>query len=128
MALSVFLSKLRRRLARRLRMAAAFLVGAVYSWNTPGLALRKLWAALSGWIWHPTADSRRIYRRYRACRKCPLFYEPLRTCGTPMIEDLRQIGCWCNMEAKVTIHNAQCAIDENGLQDTGYGWSAKGID
>jgi len=53
--------------------------------------------------------------RLLACHACPLFYEPLRTCGTPR---LGPDGCWCHMPTKASTV-ANCWAFDKGRP---YGW------
>ncbi len=116
-----------KRLPRILRLSGALLVAGIVSWRSPSLALRKIVAAFNSWrLFDTQADFWTKYRRYKVCRRCPLFYYPLRTCGTPLQKDLQSLGCYCNMESKVGFEAATCWIDENNASQT-YGWKANGV-
>jgi hypothetical protein len=66
-----------------------------------------------------------VYRQYRACRRCPIFYHPLRTCGSPLDKDFRGLGCYCSMEKKVGIKSATCWGDDNLGNDFEFGWNKR---
>ena len=57
------------------------------------------------------------YSRNAYCKRCPIFYEPLRTCGTPRKGD---DGCWCHTPTK-NLGHANCWAYDNGKD---YGWPA----
>jgi len=92
-----------------------------------------------------TDDAHR--RRMEACRKCPLWFEPLSTCGTPLqgksffyvhtegdanstdpyercpITFAMQHGCWCHMPTKAKTEENCWLYDFNkGSMPTGSGW------
>lgn len=115
---------------RILRFIAAVAVAAISSAWSPVRSFRRVWAA---WILFVSpkerADFWTVYRRYRTCIKCPLFYKPLRTCGTPLDKEFRGLGCYCSVEAKNGIKSATCWADDNLGDDATFGWKsrAKGI-
>lgn len=61
-------------------------------------------------------------RRLITCERCPVFFKPLRTCGTPLKKDLRGIGCYCFMEAKAKLTHATCWLDDE-LGPNPDGWT-----
>jgi hypothetical protein len=60
------------------------------------------------------------------CRECPLFYEPLSTCGSPLVQAQSQVGCWCHMPTKASGLENCWNYDLNGrspmFQFIGWGW------
>lgn len=105
---------------RLLRLGAALFVAGVFSWRQPRVAVVKIWRAATFWVRfvrkHERADFWQTYRRYRACRACPLFFMPLRTCGSPLADD-PELGCNCQMQVKSGIKDAQCWLLENDYAD-----------
>jgi hypothetical protein len=106
-----------RLLKRRARLSAALLVAAAYSATHPAASFRRVANAIAAWVRFARARKRtpfwKTYRRYRACSGCPLFYKPLRTCGSPLDGDLTDLGCWCNMEAKAPMPESTCWMGDN---------------
>jgi hypothetical protein len=108
-----------------LRFISAVIVAAVYSvltWNKP-------WTRLKGmfWLWW---DSRHVIQagdeQYKerikgGCEKCPIFYRPLRTCGSPLADD-PSLGCWCQMDIKAKMSSAECWLREHETHRTAFGW------
>lgn len=67
-------------------------------------------------------------RRLNICSDCPLFFRPLRTCGTPLrflTKNKRFGGCWCYMPFKAMNIDSECWLDENNLPG---GWGEHNID
>lgn len=114
MTLNCKVARMRRRCARWMRLTCALLVAAVVSWTEPRTALTKILAALRSWRYlSRRVDAKTMWRRYAACIRCPIFYKPLRTCGTPLTKELRGLGCYCNMEAKVLWEESTCWLEDN---------------
>lgn len=108
-----------------MRLMAALIVAGFGLWFAPRQMFGRITAALTAWRhFKATADFDLVYRRMRVCWRCPLFYSPLRTCGTPLKRDLRDLGCWCNMEAKAALLESECWLDENQCDTQGCGWTA----
>lgn len=108
------------------------MVAALCSWRDPLSAWGKIRDAF-GWLLRLIRDDdirkvrySRYWKRMNICRKCPLFFEPLQTCGTPLIKVLRGLGCYCNMEQKAKYVRATCWIDDNIGTDDHRGWTANG--
>lgn len=58
-------------------------------------------------------------RRMRHCEQCPVFFERLRTCGSPLADD-PALGCWCHLAHKVSDPEATCWADSH--LDLPIGW------
>ena len=60
------------------------------------------------------------------CRECPLFYEPLSTCGTPFRKTAPQWGCWCHLPTKARLLENCWQYDQSGrtpmYRYIGWGW------
>ena len=69
--------------------------------------------------------------RLAACEKCPFFYAPLKTCGSPLgsketewyngnTNRTEQAGCYCYMPVKVRDPQSVCWLHEQGVDDMGW--------
>jgi len=108
---------------RTVRFIAAVIVAAAACISSP----RQSWSRIRAAVVllskpYERADFWAVYRRYRTCRKCPIFYKPLRTCGTPLDKELRGLGCYCSCEVKPGIKSATCWADDNLGEDAKFGW------
>lgn len=113
----------------KLRWAMALLVAALWSDILSRDVCRRLKRALTLWFGKASCGERwanhaERERRLAACRRCPVFYAPLQTCGTPLKKDLREVGCWCNVEAKTLYADAKCWGDEQLGDECDFGWRA----
>lgn len=115
----------------KIRLCLALIVAALGTDIFDRSAYLRIWRAVSLW-WgalKPNAtvpDS--LYRaRIETCRRCPIFYHRLQTCGTPLKTELRELGCWCNMETKAKLVDATCWIDDELGTDNKHGWIAAGL-
>lgn len=110
---------------KHLRLICAVIVAVIYStvtWNRPWsrvrdfvLLLRNSWRdELVSGVW--------LQNRMDACRNCPVFYRPLRTCGSPLRKELRDVGCFCSMEWKARLSHATCWLRDHETHRTGFGW------
>jgi hypothetical protein len=124
MKFGVRMAAVRRRALRVLRLALALIVAGVASWRDPADATRKIMAAFRSWtLMRGTAPRHVIMRRYKSCLSCPIFYKPLKTCGSPLSAELRGLGCYCSMETKVLYEGATCWLNDNvGGRFTRRGW------
>lgn len=101
-----------------IRILGALAVGAffgVIQWNRPWHRLLGLWYLLKGTFltygdgaW---ASPEKVEKRMAVCRQCPMFYEPLQTCGSPL-KGIRG-GCWCSCEAKTIFEQADCWLADS---------------
>lgn len=112
----------------KFRLSMALLVAGVFSLSRPRESWPRITGALKTWIRFARQDRptpRWIYfSRLRTCYRCPLFYKPLRTCGSPLVKDLRDVGCMCDMEIKAAAIEATCWYRETTYDDTEFGWPA----
>lgn len=110
---------------RKLRLCAALLVAAVFTNPFSASAWRKVWGAVTLWFDYtldPHLAPDDLYEaRFAECRVCPLFYSPLKTCGSPLRKDLRGLGCYCNMETKAKMLYGDCWYRLNS-GDADLGW------
>ncbi len=68
-----------------------------------------------------------VQARLAVCRKCPVFFRPLQSCGSPLREILRRLrrlpklpaGCFCHLPTKARLHENCWAYDER-LPDLGW--------
>lgn len=115
-----------RYVMRVVRLFVALIVGGLFSLKTPKVALRRFWNAFTLWkvifvSRDDLVDFWTAYRRYRTCKKCPVFYAPLRTCGSPFLE-YPNLGCWCQEEWKVRLLEATCFLDDTLGDAAHWGW------
>lgn len=105
------------------KFLAAVVLAAIY--RADKLSIREVCKALWGIARALTARrgkaSKRLVRaRLEHCESCPLFYSPLRTCGSPLMEGHEDLGCWCFMNAKAQDPKATCWA--NHETDLDIGW------
>lgn len=98
---------------------AALVVGAGYQCLRRGRCWEKGKGVIRALFFKRT---RHIFaeQRLAACRKCPVFYAKLQTCGSPLIKDARDLGCFCYMPIKVT---TQCNCWLYDQTDGEQGWT-----
>jgi hypothetical protein len=107
---------------RTIRLLSALAVAVIACILSPAKSASRIRAAWFLWLKPMTqAPFWLTYRRYRACRHCPVFYPPLRTCGSPLSKEFRGLGCYCSTEIKCGILNASCWGDDISTQFT-FGW------
>ena len=118
------LFRLRRNLRLRAQLTAALAVAAVASWRSPKQAIPRILAAVMTWVRFAKIAQKTPFwinvHRNTCCRRCPIFYKPLATCGTPLIRDLRDMGCWCHLPSKNGNIAATCWIRDQGVDDDGW--------
>lgn len=101
---------------------AAIIVAAVY--GIKRFTIRELLhAAHSVWIALTSKDARDasrtlFIRRCLTCRRCPVFYKPLRTCGSPF-SARPELGCWCSW-LKNKNKSATCWIRTHTTAQAGW--------
>ncbi len=100
------------------QFVAAFAVAAFHQCRTQGRCLEKGKAFLralqtSRCGKHPSAKA-----RMEECRKCPLFYKPLQTCGSPLAKESK-MGCYCYLPLKVTL-KANCWLFDETNGELGW--------
>ena len=102
----------------------ALLVAGTFAWRKPLDALEHYWLAAKALRGTRSNAPLKLQRkRWKTCLNCPIFYPPLRTCGTPLRKDLYDFGCWCNMEAKIKRLESRCWLNDNA--NTKYGWNER---
>lgn len=119
---------MRNGIAATMRLSAALLVEAGRGLRHPGAAVRKLRTAVSVWFSGLGTDgivAEVVHeRRLATCRKCPVFFRPLRTCGSWLSKETRDLGtCGCNMEAAAWFRHKRCYLDDLYHGEPHYGWN-----
>lgn len=109
-----------------LKWALAILLAALFGGRA---RIRNALKVLLGILKDPSAKvSPDIYqRRLRTCQKCPIFYKPLQTCGSPIKRELRGVGCYCYQPESARYAAKCCWLDDTLWPDVdGHGWYANG--
>lgn len=119
-------SRLRSKLADKLRFTAALVVAALWSDLTQRVTWERLGRVLRLWTVglrnEALADEATIAARLACCRACPLWFAPLRTCGSPLSE-APELGCWCEMIQKSKLADATCWLDDDMGEAAPHGWN-----
>jgi len=119
-------------IAYNARWAAALLLAGLFSiWTVLGwVRIAKAFGLWFGLVRHKgkLVSRERLGLRLATCEKCALFYRPLKTCGTPVIKELRAMGCLCYMPEAAKLNDKRCYLDEH--IESGYpgGWQHAGAD
>ena len=114
------------------RWALALLLAGVFSiWTRQGWCrIGKAFGLWLGLVRHheKRVSLRRLERRLETCRKCPIYFKPLQTCGSPVIKRLRRVGCWCYCPESAKLNEKKCFLDSD--IEPGYpgGWQHAGAD
>lgn len=120
------MTRKRKQFERWRRFAAAVILAALYGMDR--FSIKEMWQAARHVFVALTARRGRVdrvtyFRRLRCCWRCPVFYPPLRTCGSPLAGN-PELGCFCEEERKAAIPEATCWIDENAEDDMKeFGWT-----
>lgn len=61
------------------------------------------------------------HRRLRICADCVVWFSPLKTCGSPLRGEAKELGCWCFMPEKARYADSQCWGDEE-IKGFEMGW------
>lgn len=115
----------------KLQFCCALLVAAVFS--NPFSEVGRGRVAKAFRLWYSSiltgerVDPATADRRLAVCRECPVWFEPLGTCGSPLRWVDRELGCWCWMKAKTQLLGAHCWLDEQGIEQPPYGWHHNGL-
>jgi hypothetical protein len=109
------------------RWALALLLAGIFSlWTKRGLIrIYRAFALWFGLLHHRKdnlVDDETLALRLKTCESCPIFYRPLRTCGTPVVKELRHHGCWCYMMEAAKLHEKQCYLDADISPGYPGGW------
>lgn len=105
------------RYARFLAAICVGLIGSLFVQHAP-ITLHGIWLMLRALAFGKRATPEQIQRRTCFCNQCPIFYRPLRTCGTPLRDS--DVGCWCCMEMKSKLADADCWARTNGVKSCGW--------
>jgi len=108
-----------------LRLLLAFTVAIVFgllTWNKPFIRFRDFWRLMHDILHADKVTPLWYQNRMEVCSKCPVFFNPLRTCGSPLRWRDRDLGCWCSMEAKAKLTHATCWLRMHETRRTGFGW------
>jgi len=121
------LSQCRIKVAEWSGLFVALVVAAAFSDVTSNAAWKRIWRAFTLWldIWRtpdPTVPADVREARLEACRACPVYYAKLRTCGTPMVKELRDMGCWCFLPSKSRYSAATCWLEDELGEEAPHGW------
>lgn len=111
-----------KRQDRTRRLAVAVAVAVMYRAPRmgPRAFFKATYAVARALLWRGRrVDRWMYYRRLRWCFGCPVFFRPLRTCGSPFAAD-PNLGCACAMEQKAALPDATCWGNEN--TDLQFGW------
>lgn len=115
----------------KIRLCLALVIAALWTDVFDPSGYLRIWRAVSLWWGALRPDATVSPSRYReridTCRKCPIFYPSLQTCGTPLKKELRGLGCYCNMEAKAKLEDATCWLDDELGDEAAYGWRSAGV-
>lgn len=109
------------------RFLAAVAIAAIFGMERMGFRdyLTSAWGMLRALTTrHPNPNPALQQKRIAHCEQCPLFYSPLRTCGSPLTEN-PELGCYCRMDEKSRDPKATCWADEN--TDLNLGWKSNGL-
>ena len=117
----------KRQVWRRLLLFCALLVAALGTLAQPKSTWEQLRAAFRAFVSYAEggqdASHWLYYGRMRQCFRYPLFYKPLRTCGTPLKKSLRDVGCHCSMPFKASMIYGSCWI-RTDAPTSPHGWPA----
>lgn len=116
-------------LSEKVRLCLALLVAAGFSDVLSGDAWHRIAAAVKLWLGLLKDGGMKVEgyiyeRRLKTCAACPLYYKPLRTCGSPLRKDSQELGCWCNMEQKAKYERSNCWLDTEIERGHPSGWVA----
>ena len=121
-----------KRFERNRRFFVAILLAAIY--RMPHMSAREVFKScrmlVRALLWRgPRCDRWAYFKRLRACHRCPLYFRPLSTCGSPLMEGFESDGCHCFMPAKAADPNAQCWQDQELGDEAGEtSWKNQGVD
>lgn len=108
------------RLLRFLAAVAVAVFFALLRWDRPLMRLSDGLRLFLSTKTNPPASPALVAVRMSACARCPIFFRPLRTCGTPIFKKDADLGCFCYMPLKARLSNATCWSRDKGVKD--YGW------
>lgn len=112
--------------AFKLRFAAALIVAALFLKVSDREGLLRILRFIKLWRSNKSPDAyvseQHYHLRLATCERCPIFYKPLRTCGTPLKKSLRDLGCWCFLPVKARLRAATCWLNDEIGSGNEYGW------
>jgi hypothetical protein len=111
----------------RLRLVLALLVAAAYSDVLSVTAYRRAWRAFKaifGLVGEPTKTGYWYFLRMETCKRCPIYFSALSTCGSPLLKEWPEAGCWCFLPLSARDPEKQCWLDEELGLDSTHGWNA----
>lgn len=93
----------------------------IHGWQRMGRAL-----GLMVGLFHPKqyVPKKVSDARLRICERCPIYFRPMGTCGSPLSWSRRGTGCWCYMPIKAKLPDAECWLDAEDVKGFDYGWKA----
>lgn len=114
----------------RCKWSLALLVAALGTPVNQRQGWTRLWKAFALWLGIVKSHGAKVdiaeyHRRLRVCEACPVYFEALSTCGSPLRGDGKDLGCWCYMPAAAKFSNKTCWGDDN-FDDFEYGWKRSG--
>jgi hypothetical protein len=120
-------SRFRINLLEHWGLFAALLVAAAFSDVASPLAWKRIWAAITLWARLAKTGGKRVsplqhQKRLLVCLHCPVYYAKLKTCGTPLVAELRDMGCWCFLPSKAWFAEATCWLEDELGEEAPHGW------
>lgn len=64
--------------------------------------------------------------RMKCCEECPIYWLPLKTCGSPL-SDHPELGCGCFLPVKGLQPEATCWADDTFGEQATFGWKVNGV-
>lgn len=100
---------------------AAVTLAAIY--KAPSLSLWQIVKAAAKVVWAmmglgKKVDDETYRKRMECCEKCPIYFDPLKTCSSPLTDP--DVGCFCFLPSKNRLAGADCYLREAGSLT---GWS-----
>lgn len=109
---------------RWLQFVAALIVGGVYSCLKDGNCIAQFFHVFHAVIFTRHKDHLLAEMRVNHCKtKCPVYFKPLGTCGSPLKRGDDKRGCYCHMETKAELEDNCWAYDrDQGEGQNYFGW------
>lgn len=110
-------SQFKRKTSRFIRFIAAIAVGLIGACfvDQPAVTPSGVYFMLRAIAARKRAGFWTVYRRFRGCKRCPVLYRTLMSCGSPLRKD-RDLGCYCALEVKCGLPNATCWLADQGAR------------
>lgn len=90
-------------------LAAIYKAPSLSFWQMVKAALKIAWA-MTGF--GKKVDDKTYRKRMEYCEKCIVHFNPLSTCGSPLVDP--DTGCACYLPAKNRLASADCWLREKG--------------